>query len=289
MHFTYSNTPDKSLLKQGDVIAKTEGVRNILKEVHQHYLSDKYLYFIVITQSCDLVRRKGQLCGTPYITLAAVRSLDELMTKEISKYQKSPLEKKANIVSSSYKTTVSQFVSRVLNNNESEYFYLHEVPEIDFPKSVAFLKLSIAIKSELHYQTCLDAKSLELENNFKSKLGWLVGKIYSRVGTEDWSPNTLSEKAFSEFIDEIISENYFWAEDKILKELKKTVNDEELGRLAPEEILKKLKDTKIMTRKERIIEALTALLNRIDYIDSARIPSIIKLINNDPEISSILK
>ena len=51
---------------------------------------------------------------------------------------------------------------------------------------IAYLKVSIALKSQEHYDKCLAAKKLELSDEFKAKLGWLVGNMYSRVGTADW-------------------------------------------------------------------------------------------------------
>ena len=37
------------------------------------------------SQSCDLVRRNGKNCKTPYITLAAVRSYSEFLEKILLK------------------------------------------------------------------------------------------------------------------------------------------------------------------------------------------------------------
>ena len=77
IHFTYKHSPDMSSLCQGDVLQVTDGMRDILKEVHPYFLNKQYKYFMVLTQSCDLVRRNGGNCKTPYITLAAVRSFDD--------------------------------------------------------------------------------------------------------------------------------------------------------------------------------------------------------------------
>lgn len=51
---------------------------------------------------------------------------------------------------------------------------------------VAYLKVSIPLKSGEHYDKCLKAKRIELADEFKAKLGWLIGDMYSRVGTTDW-------------------------------------------------------------------------------------------------------
>lgn len=288
-HFTYAENIDKTSLKQGDVIAKTEEIKGLLTDVHKHYLDDKYLYFIVLTQSCDLVLRDGVSCKTPYLTLAAVRSLDELVQREISKYQTTLLERKANIVNASSKSKMSEFVRRVLNSNESEYFYLHEEPRIGFPKSVVFLKLSIAVKSDLHYQKCLDAKILEMEDNFKSKLGWSVGNMYSRVGTEDWTPVNMTESAFNKWINEILTENHVWIEDKKIGEFKKSLTDAEIEALEAEEILKRLNKTKVKSRKDILLELLPKVIKQSGDVAEDKIDSLVLKIRNNSEITAVLK
>lgn len=72
VHFTYKSKPDMSSLCQGDILKLTDDLKKVLGDVHPYFQNEQYKYFMVLTQSCDLVRRKGQPCKTPYITLAAV-------------------------------------------------------------------------------------------------------------------------------------------------------------------------------------------------------------------------
>jgi hypothetical protein len=57
-HWTYEDFRDDSDLFQGDILEPTEDLRSILGQVHPHFLHPKYTGFLLITQSCDLVRRK---------------------------------------------------------------------------------------------------------------------------------------------------------------------------------------------------------------------------------------
>ncbi|BAC47429.1 bsr2164 [Bradyrhizobium diazoefficiens USDA 110] len=41
------------------------------------------------------------------------------------------------------------------------------------------------MKADLHLATCVAAKILQLTDTFQAKLGWLVGQMYSPVGTQD--------------------------------------------------------------------------------------------------------
>ena len=118
------------------------------------------------------------------------------------------------------KTAVNQLLERVYNNNEPEHFFLAEDASVGFfNPMVAYLKVSIALKSELHYQTCLNAKILELTDEFKAKLGWLVGQMYSRVGTPDWQSENRGAE-FSENINRIISDTFIIGKKQQLKQLK---------------------------------------------------------------------
>lgn len=197
IHFTYKEHPDMASLCQGDLLEVNDSIREVLKEVHPYFLNKQYKYFMVLTQSCDLVRRDGVNCKTPYITLAAVRSFDDFFEKKLvsDKYVEEVNE--CLLMNNRQRERALQLLERIYNNTEPDYFFLYKEEALNFPESmIACLKVSIALKSKLHYEECLNAKVLELSDEFKAKLGWLVGNIYSRVGTTDWeSKITLKQKA----------------------------------------------------------------------------------------------
>lgn len=85
---------------------------------------------------------------------------------------------------------------------------------------MAFLSLSVPIKSQLHYEKCLKARIAQLREVFRAKLGWLAGDIYSRVATPDWAPKNLSDKDFNSIIETLIEEQAWWVDDKLLTKLK---------------------------------------------------------------------
>lgn len=220
IHFTYKENPDMESLCQGDVLEKTDALNELLGTVHPYFQNDDYQYFMVLTQSCDLVRRDGKKCKTPYITLAAIRSYTDFLEKTLVANKMAELYNGFLLVDQKGKTRVSQLVERIYNNTEPDYFFLYKEDVLDFPKSmVAYLKVSIALKSELHYQTCLDAKRLELSDEFKAKLGWLVGNMYSRVGTTDWE-SKMTDKARKQMIEDDINSRCVIGTKEQLKKLK---------------------------------------------------------------------
>ena len=218
--------PGNPYLQQGDVLEKSTGIQAILKEIHPYYeTKDDYTHFIVLTQSCDLVRRNSEPCKARYITLAAIRPMSVVVEREVAKYQRE-FAKKAKVCKRSVRDRVYHFVEQLLNNNVPEYFYLHPEPTLNFPDpSCAFIRLSVSIRSISHYDACFEARLLSLKEIFQAKLGWLVGNMYSRVGTEDWVPRYATAEDFKGRIDTILDETCKWVDEKQLKEAETTAPD----------------------------------------------------------------
>lgn len=221
-HFTYKSIEDtdKESLCQGDVLELTDELKCALSKIHPYFNNGNYPYFIVITQSCDLVKRDGKNCKSPYITLAAVRTLDDFYKKELKRNNDYLCVSKISLLSSKKENKYYQLTERLYNNTEPDYFFLFKDEEHSLNDSmVAYLKVSIALKSELHYESCLKAKILELTDEYKAKLGWLVGNIYSRVGTTDWTTICTDSERKARIKDELQS-RFLIAEPKVLNKLK---------------------------------------------------------------------
>lgn len=224
VHFTYKANPDMNSLCQGDVLIKTDELIETLRTVHPYFCNEEYKYFMVLSQSCDLVRRNGGKCKTPYITLAAVRDYDDFLAKTLIGNNMAENCHGFLLVEEKARTRVYQMIERVYNNTEPEYFFLYKDNTLDFPKPmVVYLKVSIALKSEAHYQKCLNAKQLELSDEFKAKLGWLVGNMYSRVGTADWE-SVMDKENRRRMIDDNINSKCVVGSKEQLSRLKKELD-----------------------------------------------------------------
>jgi hypothetical protein len=184
-HYIY-DTPDSERLCQGDLLARTGELLGVLEEYHRYYAThESYEYFMVLTQSCDLVRRGKKPPNAPYITIAAVRPVAEALYREAQNYQEW-WQVEQNVITDGDFDSLALFVRSLLDNNQPNYFYLHRDDTLGISESYcAFLNLSVSIKTK-HYNDCLKAKRAQLGEPFQAKLGWLVGNLYSRVGTQEW-------------------------------------------------------------------------------------------------------
>lgn len=262
MHFTY--TAHKGDLQQGDLLNRSDELEKVLEEFHPYFAKhDDYVGLMVLTQSCDLARHGGGKCKSRYITLAAVRPVETAISRELGKHQRSSVEKNGNLCSAKKQHWMKDFLVKLLNNNIPEYFYLAEDPEIGLQRAcVAFLQLAIPIKAN-HYKVCLDARISQLKEIFQAKLGWLVGNMYSRVGTPDWVPIQKPKKDFDNFVEETLNSMCLWVDDGILERLKKELQQrrkDEGGsyNFAEDELLDLIREyaKEKETRMERVIDVI---------------------------------
>lgn len=235
VHFTYS-TEKHSDLCQGDVLKKTKELTEVISSIHPYFGREDYSHFIVLTQSCDLVRRNKSGCSARYITLAAVRSLKTALIRKLSESTKLIESKDVYLIPQTQNEKAISLLKVLLNNNDKTHFFLKSEASLGLIEdSCAFLLVSIAIKSELHYQVCFDARILGLTPVFQSKLGWLVGNLYSRVGTEDYPQAlNLTHADFDEEARNLLKDHLLTVDSQIFNELRK-----ELA-LAPDSDLEEL-------------------------------------------------
>ena len=136
IHFTYKADADMNSLCQGDVLNITEELAEVLRSVHPYFLNEQYKYFMVLSQSCDLVRRNGKNCKTPYITLAAIRSYDSFLERTLIRSKYAENISGLLLMEEKKKEKAYQLIERIYNNTESEYFFLYKEEALECPESM---------------------------------------------------------------------------------------------------------------------------------------------------------
>jgi hypothetical protein len=287
MHLTYETELFSKELMQGDVLKRTPAFNALLQEVHPHFFHHpKNLYFMVLTQTCDLVPRNPDgICKAPYIAIAPVRALDLVIERSLEQQAVADVRAELPVLNQKARNKSSEFLVRLFNNNEPGYFYL-DAADTPLPVDcVAFLSLSIAIKADLHYAKCVEAKILQLTDTFQAKLGWLVGQLFSRVGTPDWEPSQLSKKVAA-----VLKDAAIWVEDGKIEALEAAYRQ-----FAPDEAGRKMTSdeigavvARIPTRKQRVLGRAGAVI--MDYLkDDPRAQKLIKRLEGDAALTALLK
>jgi len=305
MHFIFDEIQDnseKNILEQGDLIKRTSEIEKTLINIHPHYGTHAdYKYFIILTQSCDLYKHNGKNCKTHYITLAAVRPFKTIFYRNLKNFQYSELEKKLQYCSDNAREKMKQFIIKLYNNNLPGFFYLHYDPILNISEPmVAFLNLSIALKADLHYEKCLSARITRLKPEFKAKLGWLVGNLYSRIGTPDWVPTYYTNpKEFDDKIEELLDLHCTWVDAKYRKKIEKFQKEqqEQNGKdyeLSKQELINYVDYLKEAEKKQKA-ENINKIFNIFsEYIPELKIKDEIKRkisnkLKNDSTLSQLFK
>lgn len=287
MHFTYTE-PCSQELRQGDVLSKTPDLLALLTEVHPYYSRDNYSHLQVITQSCDLVRRTGR-CKAPYITVVGVRPLHDVTEAWLKECRHgSQFEENGGVAEVSFRDEFIRFLERLYNNNEPDFFYLHEDPEYSFTRaSCAYLRVSIAFRAQ-HYDRLLAAKVLELTDAFRAKLGWLVGAIYGRVATTDWVPTLFTEEEFRDHLAKIADSVTYWLENSRINRLRRKWHEGQCTPVAAKELIEaELSERAALSRKEAVVGAVMAVLTQEGCMKGQDLVRVRQLLYSQPEIGRL--
>lgn len=176
---------DREQLLQGDLLHRTPALAEAINKAHSYYATAAdYSHFLVLTQSCDLVRRKGK-CKSRYITICAVRPLSLAVARELERYT-NPLDGCPVPVGNVENNVLArQYLERVLNNTVDGIFFIPRGVAATVDEHLcAFLALSVALRVD-HYDTCLSAKVGQAKEIFAAKVGSLASNLYARIATPD--------------------------------------------------------------------------------------------------------
>lgn len=285
LHFTYK-LPTSASLEQGDLIRRTPEIERLLAEIHPHFSAQKYKHFVVLTQSCDLVIRDAARCKAPYIAIAPVRSITDVAKKVVAGVHFNELERKLQFAPDDRKGRAIQAFERIFNNNESPYFYFYQQPEHGLLEDCcAILSLSIAVRSDLHYNEIKQARILSLNDSFQHKLGYLVGTLYSRVGTQDWDEDSnLAERA-----KQIVERNksVVWIPKELTSLVTKALKEKEQPTTA--DLLLAVAEAKKSktSRKEAVLNQLTTMLQSLG-MEETKLSAFQRRFRSDPAIKGLL-
>tara|TARA_R110002126_G_C10459165_1_gene500148 strand:- start:263 stop:1141 length:879 start_codon:yes stop_codon:yes gene_type:complete len=229
MDFFFKRSTDlnRNSLCQGDILDKTDDLKSAIREAHPYY-ADKfdYTHFMVLTQSCDLVRRPKN-CNARYITICAIRPLSTFAAQQLDPlcFESFDFAPEVKLVKKDTKRSIEQKLERLLNNTEPGFFFIKDGSHPRLSGDiVAYLRLSIALNIR-HYDVCIAAKIAELEESFQAKVGWLVGNEYSRVGTKDIGDTGLNpEKIRADFVNSVLGKSAKFLSKTEFGRLKRSVS-----------------------------------------------------------------
>jgi hypothetical protein len=268
-HFVYVD-PNRDELNQGDVLQRTDALSELLKEYFPYYQDHPdYRYFLVLTQTCDLVRRDGKTCGAPYISIAAVRPVKDVLLLEAEKLQEAPL-RGTDVIGHGDRQTLAMFLESLMDNNKAGYFYLHTDHLLGISEPCcAFLQLAVSFRSQ-HYKACLDAKIAQLDAQFQAKLGWLIGNMYSRVATTEWDTEKPSER-LGKVASSLIGKSFYnCAEEQIKAALDDLTADGSITTKTPQDIADYVKRKRLVPKHKQFKDRAAMTLKGMKIVEPVK-------------------
>jgi hypothetical protein len=291
MHWTYEAFESGADLLQGDILEPTRQLRSVLDRVHPHFLDPKYLAFLLITQSCDMAVRKGG-CSTKFLNIAVVRPLESVLHDFLQHVCRPVVE---GVYLQETKGEARRLLERLFNQNEQSLglFYLHPDREagIDI-SSVSLLRVTVTLRVE-HYDVLRQARRGRLCSEFRSKLGWLVGNLYSRIGTEDWSDPPERNKEMEALVKKYLETGDdelkpVWVPGRWVSAAKeKGIQVESLGRKEASSVLEANRPPE--AKAQAIDQAIRVLREVLPVISEETVSRIRNRLNNDPLFARALR
>ncbi len=185
--FRDSKAADKAHLLQGDILENSQGLRAILKSGYPAIADDEdCTHLMVLTQSCDLVRRDGRNCKSDHITLAVGRSWQSFVVKFVARYCRDEIPGcPLRFVEADRRRLLEQELERLLHHTLEGLFLITQDSHARLPESIIFeLAAAVTLKVQ-DYDALKDSRIAQLKDIFQAKVGWLAGNLYSRIGTPD--------------------------------------------------------------------------------------------------------
>lgn len=260
-HWTYDDVVAGGDLMQGDIISRSSDIVSLLKEVYPYFCDERYIGFLVTTQSCDLVRRSGKLCKAQYISLAVVRELRPLLPELLADICGSGIP---GVYKKESRYLAEQLLVKIINQNEQSrgIFYLHQDADIGIgAPSIALLRVTFSLRRK-HYDILVNSRSGRVRGEFANKLGWLSGNLFSRVATPDWDDqendgeaSRKQAKSLLRLVSETDDQN--WVSEEWIREAQRKSVD--LTDLAPQTAHSQLE-------KHAPLEPIEVVLQRMEVI-----------------------
>lgn len=280
-HWTYAPFDHFDEIEQGDILRPTEGLKGVFAEVHPHFNNEKYLGFMIATQSCDLVRRNGSSKAS-YISLAVIRPLAQVIRKVLS-HVITPVGE--GVFKNGDKREAKRLVSRLLNQNEQGLGLFFLYPDADAgigEAAVAFLRVTVALRAD-HYEALREARCGRLTPEFRAKLGWLIGNLYVRPATEDWQDREGGKKQFDGLIRDYLTDAR-WLDDDVVAQARDAGVD--ISQATPE-LLKELRPP---SKLERALGVIRSEVSRVaPSLSSSDLDKVVNLLRNNGKFTKLLK
>lgn len=286
-HWTYAEVFEQSDLKQGDLIEHTPELAKAISDLHTSVTTSDVTGYVILTQSCDLVRRDNGLCDAEFISLAVVKGLKEELPRILARQ----FAEDGGVFLDSVRNRANDLLDRIFNHNEQTLglFYLH--PDADAGiavHSIAFLRDAFTLRAD-SYALLAGARRGRLAVEFSNRLGWISGHLLSRIGTRDWADIANGKKDLQNLKKQFLKPDsdepkFLWATKEELAWLRNNRKpDQSLNDLRAS-----LRTVKVERKKDRVLARVIEIVGKQLSLESSALEKLKSALSNDEQLSAEL-
>lgn len=201
----YASKLQTEALSQGDIIFLNDQLKTVFLEHFKVEFDPEFL--MVLSQSCDLVKRGNRAPKINHIILSLVRPFRNYIKHVVKDLSPVKIGNDVTLIKDNDFDSLRQKVFDLINNaNAKTNLFLPEQEPFE-EHMVAVFNTVYPLRFREQYDLLLENRVLSLNNDYKAKVGDIFSTLFDRVvvteltDSKDWD----KKKLFS-FIDEIFEE-----------------------------------------------------------------------------------
>ena len=211
--YIYGEAEEDHSLFQGDIIEVTGLFRLRFKAYYPAITHEpcSKKYAMVLSQSCDLARRKQndeiKKPNLNHLVLCLIRPMNRTIEFELDHSGVNKSESGLYLLNNPRYAAATQKISRLINNSESKnLFFLPKKKGALDEESVAILNLTYAFRTSC-YDEILKNRVASLMPEFRAKIGFLLADYYGRVATTDLLEDNWSDEELFNYTEKVLSKS----------------------------------------------------------------------------------
>lgn len=196
----------RELLYQGDIIHLKDDLKtNFLSNFNLGFDPE---YLMIVSQTCDLVRRSNRPPKIRHVNVALVRPFKNFLKYAVQELNVTEIENTKVINDSSLNVLKTKLFDLINNCNSKSHFFLPRKSPFKEHMIVVF-NTTYPLRFEEQYELLLKNRVLSLKNEYKAKIGDVYATLFDRITVnelidkKDWSKDKLKI-----LIDNLLDSNH---------------------------------------------------------------------------------
>lgn len=153
------------------------------------------------------------------------------------------------------------------------------------------MRVKVALRAE-HYDLLVQSRRGRLAPEFRAKFGWLLGNLYARAASPDWSDFADGENEVKRLIRRYLDESAgelgpIWVDDEVVEAA--TKQGVVFADVDPDAIQSQLESYRPKPKIDQLVEAVSAQVSKVLQVEPEALTSLKNRLRNDRSVNRMLK